>query len=75
VGGLSDTIKHNENGFTFNGENPLQQAQNMLTCFEQAITKKKNNNKEWDKISKNAANARFLWRAVEHDYMKLLYGR
>ena len=74
VGGLSDTIKHNENGFTFNGENPLQQAQNMLTCFEQAITKKKNNNKEWDKISKNAASARFLWRDVAHDYMKLLYG-
>ena len=41
VGGLSDTIIDDENGFTFNGDNPLQQAENMLNCFEATIAKKK----------------------------------
>lgn len=75
VGGLSDTIIDDENGFTFNGDNPLQQAENMLNCFETTIAKKKQKNKKWDEISKNALKARFLWRDVAQDYVKYLYQR
>jgi len=73
VGGLRDTINHNQDGFTFNGDTPLQQAENMLSCFQQAIALKKQKPAEWDKISENALNARFLWRDVALDYIKYLY--
>ena len=37
VGGLSDTIVNNENGFTFNGKTPNEQAENMLFVNTQTI--------------------------------------
>jgi starch synthase len=73
VGGLADTIIDNENGFTFNGDNPLQQAENMLSCFQSVLEIKQNNKKSWDSISKNVLKARFLWSDVAHDYIKNLY--
>lgn len=73
VGGLSDTIIDHENGFTFTGDNPLHQAENMLNCFQSAITLKKQQPKNWHQISSNALSARFLWRDVAQDYVKLLY--
>jgi starch synthase len=73
VGGLADTITHNQNGFTFTGDNPLQQASNMLSCFNYSLGKKKNNPKEWDLISTNALESRYFWRDVAYDYIKYLY--
>jgi starch synthase len=73
VGGLSDTISNDENGFTFNGNNAFDQATNMLNCFENVIHKKRNNAKEWKTISTNALNCRFLWRDVAQDYIDFLY--
>jgi starch synthase len=73
VGGLKDTINHDENGFTFNGVNPQHQAENMLSCFQSALNKKQNQPKEWDTISTNAFKSRFLWRDVAQDYIKYLY--
>jgi starch synthase len=73
VGGLSDTIIHDENGFTFNGDNPYDQASNMLSCFEEVLNKKQHNAKEWKIISNNALNARFLWQDVAKDYIDSLY--
>ena len=73
VGGLSDTIVDNVNGFTFNGNTPYEQAENMLSCFQNALNKKQHNAKEWDIIATNALNARFLWQDVAHDYLNYLY--
>jgi starch synthase len=73
VGGLSDTIIDNENGFTFNGDTPLQQAENMLSCFQLAIKQKREQTVQWDDICSNALNARFLWADAAHDYIKYLY--
>jgi starch synthase len=73
VGGLSDTIIDNQNGFTFTGGKPLEQAENMLSCFESALTKKKQNPQAWEIMSKNALATRFLWRDVAQDYIKYLY--
>jgi len=73
VGGLSDTIIHNENGFTFEGDTPLEQAENMLSCFQTAIKKKKEQPAQWNEISDNAHKARFLWRDVAENYIKDLY--
>jgi starch synthase len=73
VGGLTDTIIHNNNGFTFNGDSALQQAENMLSCFDVAIKVKKLNPIKWDKIAENAMKARFLWQNAALDYIKNLY--
>jgi starch synthase len=73
VGGLSDTIVDNQDGFTFNGENPMHQAENMLSRFKSTIEQKKQNQQAWDKISKKALTARFLWRDAAQDYIKYLY--
>lgn len=73
VGGLRDTIIHNKNGFIFNGNNPLQQAENMLNCFQFVIEQKKQNVNAWHDVVKNAFKARFLWKDVAQDYVKYLY--
>ena len=73
VGGLTDTIIHNNNGFTFTGYSALQQAENMLSCFKTVVNQKKQNPKEWDEIAKNALTTRFLWSDVAKDYIKYLY--
>tara|TARA_R110000744_G_scaffold160684_2_gene277002 strand:+ start:2566 stop:4140 length:1575 start_codon:yes stop_codon:yes gene_type:complete len=73
VGGLSDTITHNVNGFTFNGDTPQQQAENMLSCFHSVLALKKHSPTEWAAISDNALKSRYLWSDVAHDYIKHLY--
>ncbi|OUS24710.1 hypothetical protein A9Q98_13375 [Thalassotalea sp. 42_200_T64] len=73
VGGLRDTISHGKNGFTFIGDNPQLQAENMLRCFQSVLDKKQNTPKEWQTISTNAFKSRFLWRDVAQDYLKYLY--
>ncbi len=73
VGGLNDTIEHQKNGFSFSGDTQLQQAENMLTSFEAAITVKETNEEEWKSICENALNSRFLWEDVAQDYCQKLY--
>ncbi|MEW6982831.1 glycogen synthase [Colwelliaceae bacterium 6471] len=73
VGGLKDTITHDENGFLFSGDTPDQQAENMLNCLKYVLDLKQNNSKQWQKIKNNALNTRFLWEDVALDYMKYLY--
>jgi starch synthase len=73
VGGLTDTIIHDVNGFTFNGDNPHQQAENMLDCFKYVIEVKNNNQKNWRAIGDKAGQARFLWKDVAGDYLTYLY--
>ncbi len=73
VGGLADTIIHDVNGFTFNGDNPQKQAENMLDCFNYAIDVYDKKPKKWQVISESASQARFLWKGVALDYVKYLY--
>ena len=73
VGGLADTIINNKNGFTFNGDNPLQQADHMLSCLVSVIDQQKNQTKAWREVSSNAHKTRFLWQEVANDYIKYLY--
>ncbi|MCI2284198.1 glycogen synthase [Colwellia sp. MSW7] len=73
VGGLSDTIINNENGFTFNGDTPNEQAINLLNCFDKVLSLKLDNTKQWNIIAANAFKARFLWEDVAHDYVTYLY--
>ncbi len=73
VGGLADTIIHDVNGFTFKGDNPQKQAENMLDCVSYAIDVHDKKPKRWQAISESASQARFLWKDVALDYLKYLY--
>ena len=73
VGGLTDTIIDNDNGFLFCGETSLKQAENMLKRFEDILTLKNDNVNKWKNIAKNARNAKFLWRDAAQDYVNKMY--
>lgn len=73
VGGLRDTVKHNETGFVFSGTSLLEQASNMLEGFTQALKMYQSEKEQWKAISDQAAQQRFLWSDVGEDYMRLLY--
>ena len=73
VGGLTDTILDDKNGFVFSGNTPIEQAKNMLSRLDTVLLMKKNEPKTWDAISHNALEERFQWHDVAQDYLKYLY--
>ncbi|WP_163339488.1 glycogen synthase [Desulfopila sp. IMCC35008] len=73
VGGLRDTVKHNENGFVFSGNSLIAQAMNMLKRCKEVIGIHDSQLEQWQVISKQAARERFLWSSVAKEYVKLLY--
>ncbi len=73
VGGLRDTVKNNENGFVFMGNNLTEQAKNMLKDCKAILKLNDTNPKKLQKISRQAAKERFLWSDVVKDYIGSLY--
>jgi starch synthase len=75
VGGLRDTVKHNETGFVFSGSNLLDQASNMIEGFKQALKMYQSDMDQWKSMSESAAKKRFLWSDVAEEYVRLLYSK
>lgn len=73
VGGLKDTVLHNETGFVFNGESLVQQIENLIESFEQALSLLNTNESQYNDISRNAKSARFEWHGLAHEYISKLY--
>lgn len=73
VGGLADTIIDQQDGFTFSGDTPQQQAENMLSYFQSLISLKEEKPKQWSGIAKKALEKRFLWPDSAQAYVKYLY--
>ena len=73
VGGLSDTVKHNKNGFAFSGKDLVHQSKNMVTCFQRTVQLRSNDIKKWQAISKEASKARFLWADAADEVVESLY--
>lgn len=73
VGGLNDTITDLENGFSFSGDTLQMQSEALVSCFEYALTVRREQPKQWDKIVSNAKAARFTWSQVAKDYLDKLY--
>lgn len=71
IGGLSDTVIDNKNGFTFTGNTVQNQADNMVSRFSQVL--KIRNQKKWQAIAQRAARERFEWSSVTKQYAALLY--
>ncbi len=66
TGGLYDSIKPLENGYTFSNYN----AHDMLYVIRQAVKDYKNK-KEWSKLRYRAATTDFSWRKSAKDYEDL----
>jgi starch synthase len=73
VGGLKDTVEHDENGFSFNGTSLALQASNLLNCLDETLSLKKHDPKKWHKIKESAQQARFSWIEVAANYIAQLY--
>lgn len=72
VGGLKDTVENGVNGFSFRGDTPSEQAQNMLDTVSVACASTAKP-AIWQSLRRNAANARFSWEDAVLQYVDLLY--
>ncbi|EAW29100.1 Starch (glycogen) synthase [Alteromonadales bacterium TW-7] len=73
VGGLKDTVKHNQNGFSFNGATLREQTHTLLSCLTETLAFYKQHPKKWQQIKSNAKAVRFSWSQVASDYISTLY--
>lgn len=73
VGGLLDTVENNKNGFVFKGKNLREQAINMLDACKTILNLYDTHPEQLQKISRQAAEERFLWSDVVKDYIESLY--
>ena len=72
VGGLRDTVEDNVTGFTFTGNNPTGQADNLIATLQRALVAKSKPEK-WQAMRKKAAAKRFSWTDSIDLYQKQLY--
>lgn len=73
VGGLRDTIIHEETGFLFGGDNLSEQAEQLLERLGQALEVHRNNPQKYLEIKANAGAQRFSWDTIASQYIKKLY--
>jgi starch synthase len=72
VGGLKDTVEGGVNGFSFHGDTPREQAENMLDTVRIACASTADP-VMWSNLRRNAASARFSWEEAVAQYLDLLY--
>ena len=73
VGGLADTVSDEVNGFSFSGDTVSRQAEHLVTRFEDALSVRESNPRQWAAICKAASAARFLWQDAAQQYVTQLY--
>jgi len=73
VGGLSDTIIDNVDGFQFSGNSPAAQAAHCVKRFDDALTLHASNDRAWQAMETAAASRRFTWASSAEQYHEKLY--
>jgi starch synthase len=73
TGGLKDTVKHLETGFSFDGKTTEEKIKNMVNSFDLVINIFENNKPLWNKIRANAKKERFTWEKSVDEYYNKLY--
>ncbi|WP_246434645.1 glycogen synthase [Teredinibacter haidensis] len=73
VGGLKDTVTHNQTGFCFSGDSAGQQAQAMVEEFVRLRNLFEQEPDQWKKISQAASEVRFTWQKSAETYISALY--
>ncbi|HLX11230.1 MAG TPA: glycogen/starch synthase [Bacteroidota bacterium] len=72
TGGLKDTVRNMETGFTFEGENPQEMADAFATSLKNALELFSNNKSRWQQICANARKQRFTWEVAAERYLELI---
>ena len=73
TGGLKDTVKHMETGFSFDGKTYDEKIKNMVRVFGEALEIYSDDQPTWKKIQKNAKAMRFTWEKSVDEYYENLY--
>lgn len=73
IGGLKDTVIHDETGFSFSGDDLESQVEQMLACTQTAIDCFAKQPTKWNKIKKAAKEQRFEWKTSIALYLSELY--
>ncbi|ALU45568.1 glycogen synthase [Pseudoalteromonas rubra] len=73
VGGLKDTIAHEETGFLFGGRNLSEQAEQLLEGLKQALDLHRHEPQRYLDIKGNARAQRFSWDTIASQYIEKLY--
>jgi starch synthase len=73
VGGLKDTVENGFNGFSSKGDTVINQVDNFIRSFSEAISLKRNDPDRWQQICRNAYASRFLWKDAVEKYIEQLY--
>jgi starch synthase len=71
VGGLADTIRHEQTGFLFSGPNRTAAAEAFVGCVEAAVRKAKGQPKAWRALQRKAMECRFTWEDSAARYQAL----
>ncbi len=73
IGGLKDTVKNEETGFTFAGSTPEALGNEFVSRTLKAIRLKQQAPGAFDEIRKRAFSVRFLWEDSVREYIRQLY--
>lgn len=73
VGGLIDTVQPGVNGFGFDGQSLVAQADNLVAALGKALALRAKDPERWRALCHAAARARFLWRDNAEACIRLLY--
>ncbi len=73
VGGLKDTVRDGETGFTFDGNAPEEQARNFVSAVDRALDMRANDQDRWLQMRHQAEAQRFSWQATAERYIRDLY--
>ncbi|MDX1606682.1 MAG: glycogen/starch synthase [Candidatus Competibacterales bacterium] len=73
VGGLRDTVEPGTNGFAFTGDDPIEQADNLIAALQAALELQRQRPQRWQSLRQAAAAARFRWDDSVTLYIEQLY--
>lgn len=73
VGGLRDTVRDGETGFSFDGNTPEEQARNFVGAVDRALVTRANDQDRWLQIRHRAQAQRFSWQSTAECYIRDLY--
>ena len=73
VGGLKDTVIDGKNGFSFGGEDLVQQSDGLLSGIGKALELHASNPTRWQAITKAAMESRFSLKYAATQYVERLY--
>lgn len=74
VGGLTDTVEDGVDGFSFRGENLVEQAENLVKTFASVAKFKSDKPPIWREMCRAASAARFTWDSTASTLLADVYG-